>query len=50
MFKLVDRAKDMRGSDLDEQWNYIINETPDFEEITTQMRKMKDLAPGKDGV
>ena len=46
----VRRVKDLRGTEKANQWKDILETTPGREEIIGQMKKMKDSAPGDDGV
>ena len=50
IFAAVDRAPDLRDSELHRKWGYIMSDPPEYEEIYGQMKLMKDSAPGKDGV
>jgi hypothetical protein len=43
-------VEDISQTDLAIEWREILDEVPSREEILTQMKKMKDSAPGGDGV
>ena len=42
--------KTMYNTEEAEEWNEMLEETPQREEILKEMKKMRDSAPGKDGV
>ena len=48
--KAVDMAEDLRNGEEAEEWRVWLNKVPDYEEVTGQMRQMRDSAPGEDGV
>ena len=48
--KVVDMAEDLRYGEEAEEWRKWLNRSPDLEEVTAEMRKMRDSAPGEDGV
>ena len=50
IFAAVDRAVDLRGCGEHDLWQETMDETPGYAEIMEQMKKMKDSAPGADGV
>ena len=39
-------AEDLRHGPEAEEWSEWLKRTPDFEEVTEQMRLMRDSAPG----
>ena len=46
----VQRSVDLRGNRLATEYNQLLNEIPEEEETIQAMLKVKDSAPGKDGV
>ncbi len=42
--------EDISNTERAQIWNDFLEETPSREEILTEMKKMKDSAPGQDGV
>ena len=46
----VERVTDISDTERAREANNLINETPQEEEIVTEMKKVKDSAPGEDGV
>ena len=48
--KAVDMAMDLRQGEEAEEWRRWLNRSPDFVEVTREMAKMRDSAPGEDGV
>ena len=50
IFEAVDKMEDLRDNEEARRWAIQLDETPSREEILTQMKKMKNSAPGKDGV
>ena len=47
---IIEEVEDIRGTPKAEEWKEQLEETPSREEIIEQMNKMKDSAPGEDGV
>lgn len=50
IFQAVDEAEDLRETDEGKEWGEELDLVPSREEIICQMKKMKDSAPGEDGV
>ena len=48
--EVVDRAHDLRDLEKTREWRVKLNEPTDEEEVRKQMLKMRDSAPGEDGV
>ena len=48
--RAVDRAVDLRGDERMVEWRERLGRPPDRVEVERQMGKMKDSAPGEDGV
>ena len=48
--EVVSATQDLRGSALAGVWSGRLNRPPEKEEVLEQMGKMKDAAPGEDGV
>ena len=48
--EVVSETQDLRGTELAAEWSARLNRPPEREEILGQMGKMKDGAPGEDGV
>ena len=48
--EVVSSTQDLRGSEKAAEWSARLNQPLDKEEILKQMGKMKDGAPGEDGV
>jgi hypothetical protein len=48
--RAVDKVTDISGTDKAREWSEMLESTPEREEILTEMRKMRDSAPGEDGV
>ena len=46
----VDKAVDLRDSELAREWAVKLNSVPDEEEIVGELKKMRDSSPGEDGV
>ena len=46
----VNEVEDISNTERAQIWNDFLEETPSREEILTEMKKMKDSAPGQDGV
>ena len=47
---VVDRAEDLRGFEKTREWRVKLDEPPEEEEVGEQMLKMRDSAPGEDGI
>lgn len=50
MAEVVSRVEDLNHLEKAVQANELLNETPEDEEIKSEMKKMRDSAPGEDGV
>ena len=48
--RVIDQMEEIEDNEKSRFWADILDKVPCGEEIVTQMRKMKDSAPGKDGV
>ena len=48
--EVVSETQDLRGTALAEEWSGRLNRPPEKEEVLEQMGRMKDAAPGEDGV
>ena len=48
--RAVNRVTDISNTDRAREWSEMLEATPEREEILTEMRKMRDSAPGEDGV
>ena len=46
----VNEGEDLREDETARVWNDMLEQTPEREEILEEMKKMRDSAPGKDGV
>ena len=46
----VDKSEDLRDLEKTREWRVRLDEPPDEEEVLEQMLKMRDSAPGEDGV
>ena len=47
---VLEEVVDLRGSEKAEEWNTLLNETPEKEKILEEMKKVKDSAPGRNEV
>ena len=50
MEEVVSSTQDLRGTEKAAEWSVKLNQPPEKEEILKQMGKMRDAAPGEDGV
>ena len=48
--RAVDGADDLRGTEDAVLWRGVLERLPDKKEVEEEMRKMRDSAPGEDGV
>ena len=48
--EIVDKVEDISETENAVRWKELLDEIPSREEIISQMKKMKESAPGKDGV
>ena len=48
--RAVNKVADISNTDTARQWGEMLETTPEREEILTEMKKMRDSAPGEDGV
>ena len=46
----LERTKDLRRTTIARELNDLLNEMPEEEEILEEMKRVKDSAPGEDGV
>ena len=50
MEEAVDEATDLRNEEFTKEWRERLNSPPGKEEVVSQMKLMRDAAPGEDGV
>ncbi len=48
--KAVNKVEDLSENETARVWNDMLEQTPEREEIVEEMKKMRDSAPGRDGV